>query len=112
MDVGSIILPTRTRLSPERRQSIQNYLSHPNPFTHESFACYGYLTWYVYILEACKQPKYGIVKNGMVNTQGFEEEGQAFQTQWDWRIPVSVGLNPTLFCHILYYLSIVPSALD
>jgi hypothetical protein len=35
----------------------------------------------VYILEACKQPKCGIVKNGMVNTQGFEEEGRAFQTQ-------------------------------
>ena len=35
----------------------------------------------VYIFEACKQPKCGIVKNGMVNTQGFEEEGRAFETQ-------------------------------
>ena len=29
----------------------------------------------VYILDACKQPKCGIVENGMVNTQGFKEEG-------------------------------------
>ena len=29
------------------KQSIQNSLSHPNPFTHDSFSYYGYLTWYV-----------------------------------------------------------------
>jgi hypothetical protein len=32
----------------------------------------------VYISEAVKQPKCGIVENGMVNTQGFEEEGRVF----------------------------------
>ena len=35
----------------------------------------------VNIFEACKQPKCGIVKNGMVNMQCFEKEGQASQTQ-------------------------------